>query len=393
MPDPIEIGGRGGSSPLARGLRRVVAARGLARRIIPARAGFTRYRRRRKPRRPDHPRSRGVYTWADSSWEEEYGSSPLARGLPVAGLWTHVLRRIIPARAGFTQRDTASTRNLRGSSPLARGLLTTTVHPPGARRGSSPLARGLPKEQALAVLRLGIIPARAGFTGRRRRHHLPDPDHPRSRGVYPTCRARRGRPRGSSPLARGLRVRLTRIVVVLRIIPARAGFTRAIGWSRPSWTDHPRSRGVYEGGGAAAEAARGSSPLARGLLPYRLSLGRDGRIIPARAGFTQPHRPRRQHRPDHPRSRGVYRGGCSRALSRLGSSPLARGLPGGDGPRGDDAGIIPARAGFTLADPWNPNEPVLYQTPVAFTADLGPAPPSCGSAAVVLRWTTTPSGA
>ena len=83
-------------------------------------------------------------------------------------------------------------------------------------------------------------------------------------------------------------------------------------------------------------------------------------------------------------------GGTSRTN---GSSPLARGLPHGDAVQRVHGGIIPARAGFTAADPWNPNEPVLYQTPVAFTADLGPAPPSCGSAAVVLRWTTTPSGA
>ena len=76
---------------------------------------------------------------------------------------------------------------------------------------------------------------------------------------------------------------------------------------------------------------------------------------------------------DHPRSRGVY--------SRH------------EGAHDDIARIIPARAGFTLADPWNPNEPVLYQTPAAFTADPGSAPPSCGSAVVVPRWTTTPSGA
>ena len=266
MPDPIEIGGRGGSSPLARGLRRVVAARGLARRIIPARAGFTRYRRRRKPRRPDHPRSRGVYTWADSSWEEEYGSSPLARGLPVAGLWTHVLRRIIPARAGFTQRDTASTRNLRGSSPLARGLLTTTVHPPGARRGSSPLARGLPKEQALAVLRLGIIPARAGFTPAGRETHM---DHV-----------------GSSPLARGLPHAQWRPSAMAGIIPARAGFTCRSATPPSAPQDHPRSRGVYAVAPRREATAAGSSPLARGLPAALHNLAAHAGIIPARAGFT-----------------------------------------------------------------------------------------------------------
>ena len=64
----------------------------------------------------------------------------------------------------------------------------------------------------------------------------------------------------------------------------------------------------------------------------------------------------------------------------VGSSPLARGLPGSKTTVAAGTGIIPARAGFTLADPWNPNEPTLYQTPAAFTADLGPAPPGRDSA-------------
>ena len=96
---------------------------------------------------------------------------------------------------------------------------------------------------------------------------------------------------------------------------------------------------------------------------------------------------------DHPRSRGVYDGLDPGPEDLCGSSPLARGLLEGVAVVVQALGIIPARAGFTLADPWNPNEPVLYQTPAAFTADPGPAPPSCGSAVVVPRWTTTPSGA
>ena len=76
-----------------------------------------------------------------------------------------------------------------------------------------------------------------------------------------------------------------------------------------------------------------------------------------------------------------------------GSSPLARGLPldppGDDG----DAGIIPARAGFTLADPWNPNDEPHYQTSFAFTADLALAPQSSDSVVVSQRSTRTPSEA
>ena len=94
-------------------------------------------------------------------------------------------------------------------------------------------------------------------------------------------------------------------------------------------------------------AARGSSPLARGL-PLRGAESRsEGRIIPARAGFTGS-----SHRPavaagDHPRSRGVYLPGARYARCPLGSSPLARGLQLDDLPWDPMAGIIPARAGFT----------------------------------------------
>ena len=56
-------------------------------------------------------------------------------------------------------------------------------------------------------------------------------------------------------------------------------------------------------------------------------------------------------------------------------------------------GIIPARAGFTLADPWNPNDEPHYQTAFAFTADLVLAPQSSDSAVVSQRSTRTPSEA
>ena len=76
-----------------------------------------------------------------------------------------------------------------------------------------------------------------------------------------------------------------------------------------------------------------------------------------------------------------------------GSSPLARGLLIEIKAKVTDVRIIPARAGFTLADPWNPNDDLPYQTAFTFTGDLAPAPPSCGSAVVSRRSTTTPSAA
>ena len=50
-----------GSSPLARGLPALNLGKGRIKRIIPARAGFTTARRELLNLPADHPRSRGVY--------------------------------------------------------------------------------------------------------------------------------------------------------------------------------------------------------------------------------------------------------------------------------------------------------------------------------------------
>ena len=76
-----------------------------------------------------------------------------------------------------------------------------------------------------------------------------------------------------------------------------------------------------------------------------------------------------------------------------GSSPLARGLRLMTCLRCLCFRIIPARAGFTLADPWNPNDEPHYQTTFAFTADLALAPQSSDSVVVSQRSTRTPSEA
>ena len=254
-----------GSSPLARGLHSEFRLRVARLRIIPARAGFTRRRRGDGYSIEDHPRSRGVY-----------------RDLAVPGLRP---RRIIPARAGFT----------RDSCPISRTW----------------------------------------------------GDHPRSRGVYTTPRPCGRGTGGSSPLARGLQRPGRRVVDLARIIPARAGFTHRRKWRREDPQDHPRSRGVYAASGQASSVAPGSSPLARGLpviVPENMS---GSRIIPARAGFTYTSLNATVGAGDHPRSRGVYKVLVQRPLDAAGSSPLARGLPCRAFRLWGHIGIIPARAGFT----------------------------------------------
>ena len=216
------------------------------------------------------------------------------------------------------------------------------------REGSSPLARGLREDPPRRPGAPGIIPARAGFTRPPSRSTRDPWDHPRSRGVYNTVYRDGIKKAGSSPLARGLRVRVGGRRRRARIIPARAGFTsqRCLPGSRRQ--DHPRSRGVYGRSTRTRASWDGSSPLARGLLHRRSHHWERGRIIPARAGFTPGERRGPGSATDHPRSRGVYGPRAMTCAAPGGSSPLARGLPDISGGPPGVAGIIPARAGFTL---------------------------------------------
>ena len=192
------------------------------------------------------------------------GSSPLARGLQHYYYYSGERHGIIPARAGFTPTRSAG-RERPGDHPRSRGVYQSvpcTGLEPG---GSSPLARGLRDAVPHPRDRRGIIPARAGFTRVRDARHRPPADHPRSRGVYPPHTGRRADQEGSSPLARGLRRLPQRVLHGRRIIPARAGFTTPHSPASPTSSDHPRSRGVYVLIRCGPACRPGSSPLARGL--------------------------------------------------------------------------------------------------------------------------------
>ena len=173
-----------GSSPLARGLRRADQQPAAALRIIPARAGFTGTCATRPPATPDHPRSRGVYSMDAVKWESVGGSSPLARGLRKGrktGDWEPLgsspLARGLP---DFYEKHVIWDRD----HPRSRGVYHEGRQDRLRRLGSSPLARGLHGLHREDPQRRRIIPARAGFTLSRARARMRAPDHPRSRGVY-----------------------------------------------------------------------------------------------------------------------------------------------------------------------------------------------------------------
>ena len=134
-------------------------------RIIPARAGFTPSTRGGGFSPQDHPRSRGVYPTPPEISLIASGSSPLARGLLQGRDRLGDARRIIPARAGFTSSPGISWRTDR-DHPRSRGVYDESQTVEQDCYGSSPLARGLHAHHHIHVLGIGIIPARAGFTCR-----------------------------------------------------------------------------------------------------------------------------------------------------------------------------------------------------------------------------------
>ena len=233
------------------------------------------------------------------------GSSPLARGLRSGWISHGWYDRIIPARAGFTARYSSGGAG-RKDHPRSRGVYLVGASPPRKIRGSSPLARGLLGDQDGGGRLRRIIPARAGFTQLFRLFDEKHGDHPRSRGVYSVNDVGASDHYGSSPLARGLPRILNHHIIKLGIIPARAGFTVQYHVKPNHGKDHPRSRGVYDTDTVFYSMREGSSPLARGLLVCQRNGHTGWRIIPARAGFTARHERHDFSHADHPRSRGVY---------------------------------------------------------------------------------------
>ena len=215
--------------------------------------------------------------------------------------------------------------------------------------GSSPLARGkhLAAPDPSRVCRL--IPARAGKTAVTAGRTSVPAAHPRSRGENTELRTPRASSSGSSPLARGKRARLAACAAARGLIPARAGKTPTSPRGQPSRAAHPRSRGENFSGIKTAAASAGSSPLARGKRLVSKDILRGFGLIPARAGKTRGRSKTPSRRPAHPRSRGENTGHEGVPLGEAGSSPLARGKRQAHRLRDTDEGLIPARAGKTIA--------------------------------------------
>ena len=233
---------RVGSSPLTRGKHLLVGVEAQGRGLIPAHAGKTAAFTACGVGRRAHPRSRGENCWAWSGSLRGGGSSPLTRGKQN---WWHdleVAAGLIPAHAGKTMRRPRRRGTFR-AHPRSRGENQIKRSGLSRTRGSSPLTRGKPRSRRRRPGACRLIPAHAGKTYSPLSTQLRARAHPRSRGENRRRFSWVSRGAGSSPLTRGKRRLASRAWGRTGLIPAHAGKTTAVSTGAPTSRAHPRSRG------------------------------------------------------------------------------------------------------------------------------------------------------
>ena len=232
--------------------------------------------------------------------------------------------------------------------PRACGANDPNAEYLGADNGSSPRVRGKRLVCRVCLPCRRIIPARAGQTRAICLIRLSAMDHPRACGANAAIRRSRMIPSGSSPRVRGKPVAIVGRCRSIRIIPARAGQTPKTLNSAPSSTDHPRACGANRFRLFCVRSFYGSSPRVRGKPVQESYVSVKNRIIPARAGQTAARLERKPPASDHPRACGANYCSAPRKSNQHGSSPRVRGKLAWMCLRRLLGRIIPARAGQTV---------------------------------------------
>ena len=211
--------------------------------------------------------------------------------------------------------------------------------------GSSPHARGTQVGKVAHDHIARFIPACAGNAAGRESRACPRTVHPRMRGERPPPRIDPLLDHGSSPHARGTRLRVLHGLDVLRFIPACAGNAREACRTMGAAAVHPRMRGERIRRGRSGKLHVGSSPHARGTRLNRVIDVFITRFIPACAGNAWLRSMRCRPSSVHPRMRGERQFWADSGRRRYGSSPHARGTPHGIRWFENPIRFIPACAG------------------------------------------------
>ena len=175
-----------GSSPHVRGARRPRQPGIRPNGIIPACAGSTQVRLRRRPWTEDHPRMCGEHRSGFNALFFLTGSSPHVRGARKDSPLRRCHSGIIPACAGSTL-TLAVSRSRARDHPRMCGEHTSHGVLNGYTGGSSPHVRGALTQLLSNTLWTGIIPACAGSTRLTCKALWTPRDHPRMCGEHLRC--------------------------------------------------------------------------------------------------------------------------------------------------------------------------------------------------------------
>ena len=278
------------------------------------------------------------------------GSSPRVRGKCREGGLPVLRVGLIPARAGKIRPRTPPP-----TPPPAHPRACGENRAPGtcltAMPGSSPRVRGKSHRPGRRPRRNRLIPARAGKIGQREHLSGPFGAHPRACGENPPPPRRTASPVGSSPRVRGKCEGACSNLNRAGLIPARAGKIARPPTPAAPGRAHPRACGENVPRLNSAPASAGSSPRVRGKLMIWRPTSLVHGLIPARAGKISPPRPPCEHLWAHPRACGENPSADCFSTLRVGSSPRVRGKLLEDRRRLGRDGLIPARAGKIPAAP------------------------------------------
>ena len=346
----VRIGPEVGSSPRERGARAATEKDRSTSGLIPARAGSTFSARTRAARVPAHPRASGEHGRSVSEVFRNTGSSPRERGARRQDGRRRAIGRLIPARAGSTHEPRRS-REGYPAHPRASGehvvLGATLVHV----GGSSPRERGARRASGSTPTASAAHPRASGeHSGSGWTVHVESGSSPRERGAPLEEFLPRAAVSGSSPRERGAPLDAVRSLVAVRLIPARAGSTQPIPDEAFDEPAHPRASGEH----CISELIRlkyfGSSPRERGARGSSVGPAASSRLIPARAGSTWSRLLPCLPTTAHPRASGEHKQLIAAGTPLFGSSPRERGARSVGDDRPGQGRLIPARAGSTRVD-------------------------------------------
>ena len=170
-------------SPLARGTFTASASNARAKGLIPAHTGTIHGQQTKSPAHSAHPRSHGEHGCCGSVAPTCWGSSPLARGTPIARVSGTIARGLIPAHAGNTWHCRSSLL-LAWAHPHSRGEHRAKVTLGNPQAGSSPHTQGIFKILTRLRGNHRLIPAHAGNIYSLLRGRFHRRVHPHSRGEH-----------------------------------------------------------------------------------------------------------------------------------------------------------------------------------------------------------------